>query len=367
MALLDKIRRNGVPLTEYAGVTALYGVKTGLNEAFVIDGTTRERLIREDPRSQEIIKPYLRGQDIDRWASDWAGQWMIFARHGIDVPAYPAVKNHLAKFRQRLEPKPTDWQLTEAQPKWPGRKPGTYRWYEIQDNVAYWRLFADPKIIFNDIMWNSQFCVDYSGAFINNTAYFLPIADPWLLAALNAPVGWWLAWRRAQHSKDEALRYFTTFVDLYPIPAQPGCINTVESSLDTLREIQEAAARSRRLLADWYRHSLGIETVPAALRDPFRLGADQFVSAIGKASGNNRRTLTAATIGHIRDEYTRTVEPMARRLADAARHERTLSDVVNAAYGLTPEEVALMWRTAPPRMPLDSSEELRRLGCAEAQ
>lgn len=42
--------------------------------------------------------------------------------------------------------------------------------------------------------------------------------------------------------------------------------------------------------------------------------------------------------------------------------ERRLSDLVNAAYGLTPEEVALMWRTAPPRMPLDPAEELRRLG-----
>ena len=49
-----------------------------------------------------------------------------------------------------------------------------------------------------------------------------------------------------------------------------------------------------------------------------------------------------------------------RRLADAVQHERALSDIVNAAYGLTPEEVALMWRTAPPRMPLDPGDEMRR-------
>jgi hypothetical protein len=134
----------------------------------------------------------------------------------------------------------------------------------------------------------------------------------------------------------------------------------VKSSVDALGEIQEAASRSRGLLADWYRHSLGIDTIPTVLRDPFRLGADQFVSAIGKAPGSNRRALTAATIGHIRDEHARTVEPMARRLAEAVQHERALSDLVNAAYGLTPEEVALMWRTAPPRMPLDPDDEMRR-------
>jgi hypothetical protein len=134
----------------------------------------------------------------------------------------------------------------------------------------------------------------------------------------------------------------------------------VAAHVEALRAIQVEAHDTRRLLADWYRHSLGIETVPTVLRDPFRLGADQFVSAIGKAPGNNRRVLTAATIGHIRDEYIRTVEPVERRLADAVQHERALSDIVNAAYGLTPEEVALMWRTAPPRMPLDPEDEMRR-------
>ena len=134
----------------------------------------------------------------------------------------------------------------------------------------------------------------------------------------------------------------------------------VAAHVEALRAIQVEAHDTKRLLADWYRHSLGIETVPTVLRDPLRLSADQFVSAIGKAPGNNRRVLTAATIGHIRDEYIRTVEPVERRLADAVQHERALSDIVNAAYGLAPEEVALMWRTAPPRMPLDPEDEMRR-------
>ena len=56
--------------------------------------------------------------------------------------------------------------------------------------------------------------------------------------------------------------------------------------------------------------------------------------------------------------------PVARRLAEAVHHEQSLSDLVNAAYGLTPEEVALIWRTAPPRMPLNPVDELRRLGVA---
>ncbi|MEJ7652622.1 MAG: hypothetical protein WKH64_04350 [Chloroflexia bacterium] len=61
--------------------------------------------MREDPRSAEIIKPYLRGQDVKRWSPEWQGLWMIFARRGIDIEAYPAIKRHL-QYRDRLEPRP---------------------------------------------------------------------------------------------------------------------------------------------------------------------------------------------------------------------------------------------------------------------
>jgi hypothetical protein len=54
--------------------------KTGLNEAFLIDSATRDRLVAEDPRAADILKPYLRGQDVGRWRPEWAGLWMIFTR-----------------------------------------------------------------------------------------------------------------------------------------------------------------------------------------------------------------------------------------------------------------------------------------------
>src|SRR5215210_4388618 len=117
--LMEKIRANGIPLAEFAEVKPYRGVLTGLNEAFLIDTATKERLVREDPRSAEIIKPYLRGQDIKRWSPEWRGLWMIFARRGIDIDAYPAVKRHLEQFRDRLEPKPKGW----SGGKWSGRKP----------------------------------------------------------------------------------------------------------------------------------------------------------------------------------------------------------------------------------------------------
>ena len=66
-ALLDKLKATGVPLSEYVDGKIYYGIKTGLNEAFVIDDQTREKLIAEDPKSAELIKPFLAGRDIKRY------------------------------------------------------------------------------------------------------------------------------------------------------------------------------------------------------------------------------------------------------------------------------------------------------------
>lgn len=76
-ALLAKIRRAGIPLREYVGSAPLYGIKTGLNEAFLIDQATRDRLVAEDPQCAPIIKRLLRGRDIQRWRPQWGGEWII--------------------------------------------------------------------------------------------------------------------------------------------------------------------------------------------------------------------------------------------------------------------------------------------------
>ena len=66
-ALLNKLKKTGVPLKEYVKGKIYRGVLTGLNEAFVIDEETRNRLVSEDPKSKEIIKPFLIGRDIKRY------------------------------------------------------------------------------------------------------------------------------------------------------------------------------------------------------------------------------------------------------------------------------------------------------------
>jgi len=138
--LLYKIGHSRIPLREFTGKERYRGVTTGLNDAFLIDTPTKEKIVRDDPRSREIIKPCLRGQDVARWTVNYCGLWMIFARRGIDIDLYPGAKKHLESFRKQLEPKPATW----CGDDWPGRKPGNYKWYELQDPIEFYQEFERP-------------------------------------------------------------------------------------------------------------------------------------------------------------------------------------------------------------------------------
>ena len=186
--LLNKLAKTGVPLGEYVKGNIYYGIKTGLNEAFVIDEATRKALIKEDKRSAELIKPFLAGRDIKRYQQPESDKFLIFTRRGVDIDQYPAIKKHLEQFKRQLQPKPKDYKGKE----WPGRKPGSYKWYEIQDSIDYYEEFEKPKIIYQVFQVTPCFTWDEGGHLCNNAVWIIPKSDKVLLAILNSSLGWYL-------------------------------------------------------------------------------------------------------------------------------------------------------------------------------
>ena len=177
LRLLDKLRKAGKPLREYVGERVYRGITTGLNEAFVVDRTTRDQLIAEHKSSEEVLKPFVRGKDVERWRVAPQDQWLIFTRRGIDIKKYPAIQAYLKQFIKQLTPGISE-----------GRKPGSYEWFEIQDNIAYWKEFEKPKIVSTKVSIRPTFALDATGCYLGNTAYFLPAVSgaSYLLALLNS-------------------------------------------------------------------------------------------------------------------------------------------------------------------------------------
>ena len=152
-ALLGEDQGEGVPLAEFAGVKPYRGIMTGFNDAFLIDTATRNALVAADPKCDEVIRPYVRGQDIDRWASDWAGLWMIVLKSSGDYswPWSDAGDKAEAVFQKTYPSiharfKPMEDALRKRQDK--GR-----HWWELR-SCAYWDEFEKPKIVYQEIQFH---------------------------------------------------------------------------------------------------------------------------------------------------------------------------------------------------------------------
>ena len=87
------------------------------------------------------------------------------------------------------------------------------------------------------------------------------------------------------------------------------------------------------------------------MQDPVELGLDALIAEVKKFRGK-KKPLTLAALRALRDEHQRTIIPAQVLCREADHLEPQVSDLINAAYGLTAADVRLMWETAPPRMPL---------------
>ena len=172
----------GVPLTKYVNGKIYRGIITGLNKAFVVDYETKQKLIEEDEKSKELLKPFLAGRDIKRYLPVFTNNYLIFTKRSTNIKDYPAIENYLKTFKEELIPKPRNWKGKE----WKGRKPGSYAWYEIQDTIDYYKEFEKPKIIYPNICKRNEFTFDSNNFYTNQKCFIISIDDKYLLGLLNS-------------------------------------------------------------------------------------------------------------------------------------------------------------------------------------
>ena len=169
---LDKLKVNSVLLKDHVGHHKIRrGVLTGFNEAFVIDSATRDRLLAEDPKSTEIIKPFLVGEDARRYAATFRGRYLIWTYIGVPINQYPAIFAHLQQHQEQLEKR---WDKGN-------------HWWELR-HCDYYADFKDPKIIYPNICYQPEFAIEDYGYYSNQKTFIIPVKDMYLLALLNSKV-----------------------------------------------------------------------------------------------------------------------------------------------------------------------------------
>jgi type I restriction-modification system DNA methylase subunit len=240
--ILQKLRSGGIPLGEYVKGKIYYGIKTGLNEAFVIDEETKDRLLAEDPKNEEIIKPFLIGRDIKRYEPPKSDKHLIFTRRGVDIKRYPAIQKFLSSFKDRLLPKPKDWKGEN----WKGRKPGSYKWYEIQDAIDYYADFEKPKIMWPEIAGSARFAYDNSGYYANNKVFIIPDGSLYLLGLLNSSLLRFFIHNNCTDLQGDSYNFSGVFVSRTPIrtidldnPSEKAIHDKLVSLVDRILELHK--------------------------------------------------------------------------------------------------------------------------------
>ena len=185
--------------------------------AFIVDSKTREALVSADPKSAEIIKPVLRGKDIQRFRSRWAGQWLItiFPARQLDIEDFPAVKRHLLNFgKEKLE------QSGRVLPDGSkARKKTSHSWFELQDATAYHKEFSKEKLIWMDLTEQGRFAFDDASVFCMDTTFMMtgkPVK--YLCAVLNSTLATWFMQNTALTSGMGVTRWKRFTVERIPIP-----------------------------------------------------------------------------------------------------------------------------------------------------
>jgi hypothetical protein len=359
-ALLLKIKTQGLPLKSVIPRLPVNGIKTGLNQAFLIDADEHAQLVAQDPSCGSIIKPYLRGQDIRRWQSPDKTQFMILLKSSSDFTwpwsgkdeseaekifeaTYPSLFQRMKRYEDYNDPKTgkkRGLRLREDQ--------GRY-WWELRP-CAYYGLFASPKIIYQAIQFYARYTFEEQEVYGNNKTYFFGADNLAVLGILNSPLMWWYSWRHFIHMKDEALSNDQVKIAELPIATKLLEDELFKTTVSDLLRVVNRVSAADVSLQDWLYQGFDIKRGHVALRKMSALSFDDFIKSVKSGLARGRK-LTAAEVSDLKREYDVTISPVLAARIEIDTFERSISDTVNAAYGLSEADVALLWDSAPPRMP----------------
>lgn len=200
---MDKVVDVGVPLKTW-DLAMNRGVVTGYNKAFVVDGHVRQRLVAGHASAVKLLKPMLQGRDVRRWHARFNERWLIYARRGVQIEAYPSVFRWMQQHEHRLT-----------------RKSGANAWYELQASPSdeAHRRFAGEKLFWMDMTDRGRFAYSASEMYCNDKAFVMSgELLKYLCGVLNSSLVTWLVGRTALTTGMGLPQWKKYTVEAVPVP-----------------------------------------------------------------------------------------------------------------------------------------------------
>ena len=342
-SILKKMKQ-GTALKDLS-ISINYGIKTGYNDAFFIDGATKELLIAEDAKSAEIIKPLLRGRDIQAWIPEWDEQYLLFVPwhfplhldtsiQGCSVEAeeefskqYPAVYNHLLSHKEKLSAR---------------NKAETgirYEWYASQRWAAdYYEEFSKPKIMYPNMTSQFPFIYDEKGFFGNDKTFMITANDDtinlkYITAILNSKLCKLWIWYNCPELQGGTREIRKAYFENFSIPEcsdQQPFIALADKMLSLNKQLQEKRSRFLRRLGE---NIEGVK-ITTALQTFDELDFAGFVAELKK----QKIRLSLLQQDEWEPYFNQNKEVCQALTQQISETDREIDTRVFDLYGLTPEE-----------------------------
>ncbi len=271
LKLRNKIKAKN-PTLEDLGTKIRLGLATGSNEAFIISEEKMNQLIIEDPKSSEIIKPMLRGRDIQRYYYNLPNLYLLITKNGVDIPSnYPAIFNHLNSFGEHFK-------VRGARGK---------HWTNLRA-CSFFEDFKKNKIVWIELTDSGRFSECLDEIYLLNSAYFLlppkELKVKYLLSILNSKTIKFYLKQIANTSGVGTTRWINIYVKDFPIVLADK--NTQNFLCDLSSKITSALVESQKTTKAFINYLLSkyqLEKLSKKLQNWHKLDFSDFINELNKA------------------------------------------------------------------------------------
>jgi type I restriction-modification system DNA methylase subunit/REP element-mobilizing transposase RayT len=327
LKIKKKIEKIGTPLKDW-NIKINRGILTGLNDAFVIDESTKNKLIKKAANNSEIIKPILRGRDLNRYYVDYCNLYLINTHNGykeksaVNIEEYQDIKEHLDAFQP---------QLTKRGDK--GITPYNLR------NCAYVDDFFKENIFYPDICQRLSFSI-VDNMFSNNTGYYLNTNNKYLLNILNSNlINYYYKTISAQLG-ETGIRCFTIYIENIPIPKiknldQQPFILKADQMLSLNKALQELSQKFQRTLLREYE---SLYKLSKKLETWYALSYADFLKELQK----KKVVLSLSKKVELETYFLEEQQKAVALKTEIDQTDKEIDAMVYALYGLTEAEIAIV-------------------------
>jgi hypothetical protein len=322
-AILNKVNKN--PSVKSCFGKSFRGLVTGSNEAFIINQEVRETLIKEDPKCEEIIFPYLQGRDIAKWHTPEIKDYLLFITWETDISNYPSIENHLEGYKAVLSAR------REV-------KDGRYPWFALSRyGSKFYHLFQEKKLIWPNLQNGNKFSFDVSGRYVNAPAVFIPTDSLTLLCILNSKIVWMFLKSVCAVRSGGYIEVKPQYFEQIPIPELKN-----EEHFEKLAEaIISATSTSQNITATFLlllQSKFHIEKPSKKLQNWPSLDFKGFLAELKKA----KVKLSLEEEAEWLDYFTQKKAEVTALQVEINRLDKEIDQMVYKLYGLTEEEIRIV-------------------------